>query len=65
MDGDQEKHITSILQDPKILREWAHLSLEAKCGLLKEKYGIDMSRFTLANCYKKLNIGLDETSTDC
>jgi len=57
IDGDQEKHITSILQDPKVLREWAHLSLEARCEILKEKYGIGMSRFTLANCYKKLNIG--------
>ena len=56
MVGDQEKHITSILQDPKTLREWAHLSLEARCGILKEKYGIEMSRFTLGNCYRKLNI---------
>ena len=45
------------MQDPKTLREWAHLSLEARCGILKEKYGIEMSRFTLGYCYRKLNIG--------
>jgi predicted nucleotidyltransferase component of viral defense system len=24
---------------------------------LKEKYGVEMSRFTLSDCYRKLNIG--------
>ena len=54
---NRQLNITDILRDPKILREWAHLSLEARCGLIKEKYGIEMSRYTLANCYKELNIG--------
>jgi hypothetical protein len=49
---NRQLNITDILRDPKILREWAHLSLEARCGLIKEKYGIEMSRYTLANCYK-------------
>jgi len=57
IDGNQEKHITEILKDPKVLREWAHLSLEARCSILKEKYNISMSRYTLANCYKELKIG--------
>ena len=35
----------------------AHLSLDARCGILKSTYGISMSRYTLANCYKELNIG--------
>ena len=55
--GDRQKHITEILRDPQILREWAHLSLEARCSILKTTYGISMSRYTLANCYKELNIG--------
>ncbi len=55
--GNQHFNITDLLKDPKILREWAHLSLEARCGIIKEKYGIEMSRYTLANCYKELNIG--------
>ena len=55
--GDRQRHITEILRDPKILREWAHLSLEARCNILKATYGISMSRYTLANCYKELNIG--------
>ena len=54
---NRQLNITDILRDPKILREWAHLSLEARCGIIKEKYGIEMSRYTLANCYKELNIG--------
>ena len=57
MVGEEEKHISAILKDPKTLRDWAHLSLEARCGILKERYGIEMSRFTLGNCYRKLNIG--------
>ena len=57
IEGNQEKHITDILKDPKILREWAHLSLDARCSILKEKYNISMSRYTLANCYKELKIG--------
>ena len=55
--GNQHFNITDLLKDPKILREWANLSLEARCGIIKEKYGIEMSRYTLANCYKELNIG--------
>ena len=46
--GNQHFNITDLLKDPKILREWAHLSLEARCGIIKEKYGIEMSRYTLA-----------------
>jgi len=33
--GDRQKHITEILKDPNILRQWAHLSLEARCNILK------------------------------
>ena len=55
--GNQQVNITEILKDPKILREWAHLSLDARCNILKEKYGIQMSRYTLANCYRELKIG--------
>ena len=38
--GDRQKHITEILKDPNILRQWAHLSLEARCNILKQTYGI-------------------------
>ena len=55
--GESHKNITEILKDPNVLREWAHLSLDARCNILKSTYGISMSRFTLANCYKELNIG--------
>jgi len=39
------------------LREWAHLSLDARCAILKSKYNIEISRYTLANYYRELKIG--------
>ena len=39
------------------MREWAHLSLDARCALLKEQYNVQMSRYTLANYYKQLKVG--------
>ena len=39
------------------MREWAHLSLDARCAILKSKYKIEISRYTLANYYRELKIG--------
>jgi hypothetical protein len=43
------------------LREWAHLSLDARCAILKSKYKIEISRYTLANYYRELKIGYLKT----
>ena len=43
------------------MREWAHLSLEARCAILKSKYKIEISRYTLANYYRELKIGYLKT----
>jgi transposase len=68
--GIPEKHqrkkiltneIAAVLKDPKILREWAHLSLEARCSILKEQYNVQMSRYTLSNYYKELQVGYLKT----
>ena len=53
--------IAAVLKDPKLLREWAHLSLDARCNLLKEQYNVQMSRYTLANYYKELKVGYLKT----
>ena len=38
------------------MREWAHLSLDARCAILKSKYNIEISRYTLANYYREIKI---------
>ena len=43
------------------MREWAHLSLDARCAIINEKYKIEMSRYTLSNIYKELKIGYLKT----
>ena len=43
------------------MREWAHLSLDARCAILKSKYNIEISRYTLANYYRELKIGYLKT----
>ena len=43
------------------MREWAHLSLDARCAILKSKYKIEISRYTLANYYRELKIGYLKT----
>ena len=60
VDG-QEMSLVSILKDPQTLREWAHLSLDARCEILKSKYNINISRFTLGNYYRELKIGYLKT----
>jgi transposase len=43
------------------LRDWAHLSLDARCELLKSKYNIQISRFTLGKYYRELKISYLKT----
>ena len=43
------------------MRDWAHLSLDARCAILKSKYKIEISRYTLANYYRELKIGYLKT----
>ena len=43
------------------MREWAHLSLDARCAILKSKYNLNISRFTLGNYYRELKIGYLKT----
>jgi transposase len=43
------------------LRDWAHLSLDARCALLKSKYNIQISRFTLGKYYRELKINYLKT----
>ena len=43
------------------MREWAHLSLDARCAILKSKFKIEISRYTLANYYRELKIGYLKT----
>ncbi|MFN7881036.1 MAG: hypothetical protein ACK5NI_00915 [bacterium] len=43
------------------MREWAHLSLDARCAILKSKYKIEISRYSLANYYLELKIGYLKT----
>jgi hypothetical protein len=45
------------------LREWAHLSLDARCAILKSKYNIEISRYSLANYYRELKIGYLKTQS--
>ena len=68
--GIPEKHqrkkiltdeIAAELKDPKTLKEWAHLSLDARCSILKEQYDVQISRYTLSNCYKQLQVGYLKT----
>jgi hypothetical protein len=68
--GIPEKHqrkkiltdeIAAVLKDPKTLREWAHLSLDARCSILKEQYDVQISRYTLSNYYKQLQVGYLKT----
>ena len=60
-DGDEEKSLISVLKNPQLLRCWAQLSLDHRCAILKEKFQIEMSRYTLANIYKELKIGYMKT----
>ena len=53
--------IAAVLKDPKTLREWAHLSLDARCSILKEQYEVQISRYTLSNYYKQLQVGYLKT----
>jgi transposase len=55
------EEVAAVLKDPKTLREWAHLSLEARCAILKEQHDIQISRYTLSNYYKQLQVGYLKT----
>ena len=48
--------IINYLKSKKILRAWAHHSLIRRCQLIKEYFGIELSRTTLANFYKRERI---------
>ena len=48
---NKEKSLGDILKDESLLREWVHLSLDDRCAMIKEQFGIQLTRYTLANIY--------------
>ena len=60
MDG-QEKRLRDVLSDEHLLREWVYLSLDDRCKLIKEKFGVQLTRFTLAKIYQEMNIIYSKT----
>ena len=40
----------------EVLREWAPKTLDQRCNLIEQQYGIKVSRFTLQKLYKKRGI---------
>jgi len=45
--------VAKKLLDPNLLRSWASYSIVKRCLIIRERYGIDVSRFTLANFYRE------------
>lgn len=48
--------ICNYLKSKKLLRAWAHHSLQRRCQLIKDEFGIQLSRTTLSNFYKRERI---------